>query len=351
VAVDPQNGETLWVRRDVPSGSDLFGDDEHLFVLSPDREEATLLRAADGELLGTRKVPRLRGRQTLPNGEEKTVFTHLEDSYLAALGRRLLLWWPEGDNRVLTLVDPLEGRDVWPGRKFSAAARACVVGEKAVGVLEPDGRFVLLDLPDGRTIAEVQLQNEPVLIDITLLASGGQYFLLTRSSAVERNHSTHIQPMPGCAFKPINRGRLYAMDEQGKLQWPEPAVIEDQFLLLDQPASLPLLSFASQVYQQKPNGQGVQKMRILCIDKRNGRIAYKAEFTNNAGILDITGDAGKKTVDLVMQRNTIRLTFTDKAIPPASAAGLQPAKPPRERNAARALWDSMQKILGHSMDE
>ena len=124
VAVDPRNGETLWVRRDVPSSSDLFGDDEYLFVLSPDREEAMLLRATDGELLGTRKVPRLHGRQMLPNGEEKMVFAHLEDSCLAALGRRLLLWWPEGDNRVLTLVDPLEGRDVWPGRKFSAAARA-----------------------------------------------------------------------------------------------------------------------------------------------------------------------------------------------------------------------------------
>ena len=157
--------------------------------------------------------------------------------------------------------------------------------------------------------------------------------------------------MPGCVFKPINRGRLYALDEQVKLQWPGPAAIEDQFLLVDQPARLPLLSFASQVYQQKPNGQGVQKMRILCIDKRNGRTAYKAEFVNNAGLLDITGDAEKKTVDMVMQRNTIRLTFTDKPIPPASEAGQQPAKPPQERNAARALWDSIQKMLGRSMDE
>ena len=60
VAVDPRNGETLWVRQDVPPGSDLFGDDQYVFVLSPDREDAMLLRATDGELLGTRKVPRLQ---------------------------------------------------------------------------------------------------------------------------------------------------------------------------------------------------------------------------------------------------------------------------------------------------
>ncbi len=89
------DGQTLWVRQDVPAGSDLFGDEQHLFVLSPDREEATLLRATDGELLGTRKVPRLSGRQMLPTGEKKNVFLHLEEFCLAALGRRLLLWWPE----------------------------------------------------------------------------------------------------------------------------------------------------------------------------------------------------------------------------------------------------------------
>ena len=59
--VDPRSGETLWVRQGFPPGCELFGDDQYVFVLSPDREEATLLRATDGELLGTRKVPRLSG--------------------------------------------------------------------------------------------------------------------------------------------------------------------------------------------------------------------------------------------------------------------------------------------------
>ena len=337
VAVDPQNGQTLWVRRDVPPGSDLFGDDQYVFVLSPDREEATLLRALDGERLGTRKVPRLSGRQVLPNGEKKTVFAHLDDFCLATLGRRLLLWWPEGNQRVLTLVDPLEGRDVWPGRQFSAAACTCVVGEEAVGVLEPNGRFVLLGLPDGRTIADIQLEPEPSLTDITLLATGGQYFLLTRSSV---NDPAPIQAMPGCAPKPIHRGRLYAIDEQGKLQWPKPATIKNQFLLLEQPSRLPVLSFACQVYQQQLNGQGQQKMSLLLIDKRNGRIAYQKKFTNSAGILDIAGDAETKTVTLTMQRDTVRLKFTDK-----------PAKSPQGGNAARALWNSMQTMLGRLIEE
>ena len=109
---------------------------------------------------------------------------------------------------MLTLVDPLDGRDVWPGRKFPAAAHTCVVGEEAVGVMQPDGRFVLMGLPDGRTIADVQLEAEPTLIDITVLASGGQYFLITRSAPADgRQSGPPFNPCPAvCPNRSIAGG-------------------------------------------------------------------------------------------------------------------------------------------------
>ena len=91
-AVDPQTGAVLWVRQDVPLGSELFGDSEYVFVVSAHREEATLVRAADGEVLGTRRISRPTEQQAMGGGEERTVFSRLEDAYLAAIGRRLLQW-------------------------------------------------------------------------------------------------------------------------------------------------------------------------------------------------------------------------------------------------------------------
>ena len=112
--MDPRNGETLWVRQDFPPGCDIFGDDEYVFVLAPDREEATLLRALDGEVLGTRKVPRTLSMMQMPNGEQKKIYSRLEDNCLATLGRNMLLF-----GRMQTTgcssFDPLEGRDLWPG--------------------------------------------------------------------------------------------------------------------------------------------------------------------------------------------------------------------------------------------
>ena len=73
VAVDPLSGEPLWVRRDIPQGSKVFGDEQFVFVLpadasqpgaaqgtaapQPKPREAMVLRAADGQLLGKRKMP------------------------------------------------------------------------------------------------------------------------------------------------------------------------------------------------------------------------------------------------------------------------------------------------------
>jgi len=350
VAVDPISGETLWVHQDLPLGCELFGDDEYVFALPPDREEAMLFRAADGEPLGTRKVPRQSVRQRLSDGTEKNSFSPFKNSCLAALGRKLLLWWPEGNERTLTLVDPLEGRDIWPGRKFSNRARACVVGEEAVGVMEPDGRFVLISLPDGRTIADLKLKAERSLIGITLLRSGDQHFLLTRSSP-DNVQTVPMQPMPGGSFEQVRQGRLYAFDRQGSLQWPAPVKIKNQFLLTDQPSHLPVLTFACQVYTKNLLGRGQYNASVLCIDKRSGRVVYEKSSGNSTSVFHVVGDAVKKTIDIVMRQKTITLTFTDKPLlPPSEVSGIANPSSPASKGA-RVIWNSIQRMLGRAPDE
>jgi len=352
-AVDPRTGDTLWIRHDIPPGSKLFGDDDYVFVLPPDRPEALLLRALDGELLGTRKVPRPEAQQSsLPNGGKQVIFPPFDESCIATLGRQLLLWRIEGENRVLSLFDPLEGRDRWPPRKFAAGAHAAVVGGEAVGVFEPDGHFVLLGLPDGRTIADTKLEAEKSLAEIILIESADQYFLMTHSLPSEANNNPRpMQQMPVRSSKLITRGRLYAFDRQGRVQWPEPVSIKDQIFLLNQPDRLPILTFARQIYEQRANGQGRYQVNVLCIDKRTGRTVYKGDFTDLTAIFNIVGDPEKKTVNLNLQRNSVTLTFTDKPIPPAPAAGSEPAGAEKGGKTPRALWKSIQRAFGRIMDE
>jgi len=89
----------------------------------------------------------------------------------------------------------------------------------------------------------------------------------------------------------------------------------------------------------------------LCIDKRTGRTVYKGDFTNPTGMFNIVGDSEKKTVNLNLQRNSVALTFTDKPIPPAPAAGSEPADAEKGGKTPRALWKSIQRAFGRIMDE
>jgi hypothetical protein len=111
------------------------------------------------------------------------------------------------------------------------------------------------------------------------------------------------------------------------------------------------LTFACQMYEQKPNREGRLKTSLLCIDKRTGRRAYKGEFINQTGILEITGNTEKKAVDLVMQRDTVSLAFTDKPPLPVPAPGKQAAASSPGGKTMRAIWDSFRKMLDRLVDE
>jgi hypothetical protein len=115
-----------------------------------------------------------------------------------------------------------------------------------------------------------------------------------------------IQPLYGLFSQPIERGRLYAFDRHGKLLWPAAVKIQDQFMLAKQPSRLPLLTFVCQIRDERMR----TKTSLLCIDKRSGRTLYK-EMDKPTNILRIVGDAEKKTVELVMQHDTVTLKFTD----------------------------------------
>ena len=359
IAVDPMTGDVLWVRGDMPSQCDLFGDDENVFVLPAHAEEAIVLRAVDGSMAGKRKVPRERvGYFPAPSAAGRPAFERIRDPRAAysstqwcpaTSGRNLLLWLPSahGGERTLNLFDPLAGKNLWPERKFSQGARVGVVDDEVAGVLEPNGRFVLLSLPDGRILGDHKLVAEPSLQGIDLFRSGDQYFLLTRGAW--RNNG--MIAGPGGMARMIGHGRLYAFDRRGKPQWKEPATIQDQTLLSSRPAGLPVLTFVSWNYAQ--GGQFVPPgvhTSVLCIDKRSGAPLFKGQFNSQMGNASVSGDAKNKTVDLVTPARTITLTFTNKPASPLAAAK-KGEKPSSKNKASRAIWDSIGRVLGLGEDE
>lgn len=329
-ALNPRSGETLWIRQNIPPGCILFGDEELIFALPPNRDKAMVFRASDGEQLGTCKVPRIgSGRRVYPDGETRAVYNEFSNSCLGTVGRKMLLWWPEGNQRTLTMTDPWEGRDVWRGRKFAADSKTFILNSEAVGVMEPSGHFTLVALADGRVLADLQLEKTNNLQEIFLFGSDEQRFLLVASSPTESSNFQAIQSASGYIFKQVYSGKLYAIDRQGKLSWPAPVSVKNQCLLMNGPTQLPIIIFACHRYEQMPNGSHGSMLRTLCIDKRNGRVICnkKKEFSDGGyGRFNIVGNPSKKTVELTAGNTLLSMTFTDKPLTSDSRDGQSPVK-------------------------
>ena len=305
VAVDPLTGEPLWVREDIPPGSEVFGDEQYLFVLSPGSDEASVYRAIDGQLLGTRKVPRpksdansplttaagTRGqfarcptRESISGAVSSSPGSKVDGSTDRYRGTRY-----SGSGRVLALFDPWQQKAVWPSRNFASGARVSMVGSEAVGVLEPSGHFVLVALADGRTIADVQLEVRPQfsVTDLVVTRMGDQYIVLANDNRMlgNGNEDQAIQPPQGMSCYPVRRARIHALDLQGKLAWPAPVDVDHQQFLLSQPGRLPVLLFAGlhSNYRSRP-GKSTVRTSLVAVDRRNGRIVYDKDFRCPTGV-------------------------------------------------------------------
>lgn len=353
-AVDAVTGEVLWVRSDVPPGSDLFGDEERIFAVPPGKPYALVLRALDGQMLGKRDLPRVLRREARPvpadpnvpalpaadeDGEEAVEVFPFQQFCIGTIGRNLLIWRPEGDKFLLELFDVWEQKNVWGPHAFDSSAKYARAGQEAVGVMESSGWFTLIALADGRQLVREQLEPEPSLQGIYLLRLRGQYFLVAHCPNRPGVPVQPSQPLPGTQFGPVASGRVYGFSPEGAKLWKAPVEVEQQQLLLSQPSGLPVLVFASQVYERRAGGGGSFHVAVLAIDKRSGRKVCDEKFTNSSGVFELSGDPQKNTVEVVTQRDKLTMTFTGEPWPATEPAPKAPAK------IGEAILRSFQKAV------
>ena len=181
--------------------------------------------------MGERKLPRGEAAENINtyynpyDGYDRT--SPLAASGSMFIGRNVLTWRRGPQNkRVLAFFDPWRQQAVWPERTFAASSRVDVVQQNAVGVLEPNGHFVLVDLADGHSIADVQLKVRSTMkaTDLAVLQMGDQYIVIAqdRAAANNNNNSELSQPPQGMLGCSARRSRVYALDLHGKPVWPEP---------------------------------------------------------------------------------------------------------------------------------
>jgi outer membrane protein assembly factor BamB len=321
--VDPVSGEVLWVREDIRPDSVVFGDERYVLVLPPEKSEAMIFRADDGRSLGT--TPALPAQR------------------LVTLGRLIASWRPESQGTVLELIDPLDGRPVWPAQAFDQDAKVCAVDNEAVGVFEPrKGHFTLVRLVDGRKLIDHQMQPEAGMSDLHIFPSAEQTLLVISGPERATSSGRHYYGLQGVPSVQVGRGKVYAFDPQGKPLWKEPVSVRDQFLVLHQPRRLPALIFACSVQEQRTNPMGTPKTTILAVDKRTGQVFRPKERFEGVAHFRLEASAEAKAIEIRLQRELVSLKFTDQPVKPAD-------KDVRKKPAAKpssALLKAFRRAVG-----
>ncbi len=302
-ALDPLTGAVLWTRHGLAPGSEVFGDDEVLIVAPPDGGQSQVLRTADGELLGTCDVPAIDARWTFH-------------------GRQVVIWRKSGDEKFrLILSDPWKQQETMLG-EYVAGSKGTVVGNDAVAMFEPGGRFQMLSLIDGHKLLDESLEAEPMLQTIAVQETADQEVLIvtrpTRQRATE-GRANAAPVLMGDPNSPLVSGHVYAFSRAtGKPVWSTSAVVEQYYALLGHGQDLPVLLFLRPMQRRSIQGSGEMKSAVLCLDRRTGRALLDEDLNQplNNFNFELNGDRQAKTVSLLLPSQTLTLRFTDDPTPP-----------------------------------
>lgn len=324
--VDPLTGKTLWIRHDVDPMSEIFGDEEYLFISPPASERTIVLRASDGEQVKIVAIPKVEER-------------------VASFGRKILSWGTEGGKSQLALRDMFSEETLWK-HQYASGAKLWPMGGDEVGVVERKGAFQVVSTTDGAIRLQAATPAEPNLTEIYVFRTTETYLLLTNTPNRQRD-GVNVQAVPGGFNNPLINGHLFGFDRKTQKQLYQTR-IEAYGLTLQQPAGIPMLVFASQIYENPRNGQMRPPQGVLlCIDKRNGRVIYDKRLTAPINMIDLVGEPDKNAVVLKTMRNTMRFTFTDE---PWSEPITQPEPSYKGIGQKETPSSSVGKAIGSSVE-
>jgi outer membrane protein assembly factor BamB len=315
-ALDPVTGRTLWTRSDVTSRSQLFGDDQYLYMVEVGQDGTVggsrAFRASDGVSV---KVPD---------------FAALYQKRVRTIGRNILLSDNDAKSLALRLYDVQEGKDIWK-REFKANSVVLKCDDPHLaGVIEPDGQVTLVNLNTQKDVLKSTIDPKHIAkAQAVYLLEDGQHYYLAINGPTDANNNPFGPPqsglMPGSGMRslPVN-GYFYALDRQtGKVRWNSEVL--QQMVVLEHFREMPILLFSSRSNRwggAGPNRFQQQETAFRSIDKRTGKMLIdKPDIGNGVMFHALNMDLRAGKIELISQQ--LKITHYLPNSDPAAAKNSQ----------------------------
>jgi outer membrane protein assembly factor BamB len=314
-AYDPYHGTVLWTKVDLSKDTQVFGDDEYVYLVDVKEDNRVssprALRGRDGAVV---EVP------------------DFGDAFLrrkAILGGQLLVSDvdPTG-GLVLRLYDIPSGTDLWRKNLPPNAVLLRTTEPDLTGFVEPGGRLTVVDLKAQREVFHANVRPgdlDQVTAGWLLRDKLWYYAILNRPAEQAPGNLQGPWANVYSLQTELVNGTVYSFNRStDKLEWYLP--VPHQMILLEQFQELPVVIFTAR-YNKRVNDVGnlTPATGNLSIDKRTGKRVLNEELISTAQLpqtqfhaLRIDRQAG--TIDLVSTHMTLRYN-----VGPVSASATQEA--------------------------
>jgi outer membrane protein assembly factor BamB len=318
--VDSLTGRLLWSRTDTPNACHLFGDEQVVVAVEEGNAKAHIYSMRDGRSFGEVEIPRWQEQ-------------------LATRGAEVIAWrrLPNGQFE-LSARDVTAGSVSWQ-HVFERQSQVDIAMNRFIAVVEPSGRYVIIDGLDGRVITDHKTAPLLAMGSLHLFAWTDQFLLAVGAAGQNRPHRIYHNQLDFAAFD----GHLLAFDARsGEAQWSRPAEVRDQALMLSQPVDAPIITFVGAHPTQNVNGSNTV-VSLLLLEKSSGRVLLSEDNlpqSPNHFVVMCNGD--RKEVLVEMVNRFVRLKFTDGPRPPEPPATYEAS--PGEKDGPKGLYGIFEKF-------
>lgn len=302
--VEPLTRRVLWVRRGVSERTQLLGDGRYVVLIELDANRkplsTKLLRAVDG--MAVEGAPDVG--KVLAEARSYKLF-----------GRYALLASGTGDQpRTLRYYDVATGKDVWK-KEFDAQAIPITAPLDAslCGFVKGDGTAELYSVQNGDLVAKLKIDEKNREAQIKA-CNGAQvfadadrfYLILDRDPSLGSTNGTRSANQTQQVRSVKVNGPLYAFDRAtGKRLWAFADILENQHLIIEQFADLPVLMASSLIMR---DGTNRYNTTVVVIEKERGKLVFDKDLIQNGTFFNVTVDHKNGSVSL--NRHDLRIHIT-----------------------------------------
>ena len=297
--LDPQTGQTLWVRKIPHDNCSILGDDENLFLVFPDAGRVVAIDPASGRELINERIPRggvfVYGTNIVfleGSGSEFTLLIcDLRDIHDTRRRALLMADSPRGNMPMELLhsrVRSLSMLQTFRNDRFLSVAtwetQSLQVYDLLTreSLLPEDNKMLEFVSPENRrtTRCDVQFVGDRILV----LFTKEMHLRNTpdpQSDEEGRRVFRQFRQINNVSSVPVDEGVMMLFDSEGNPQWSEPVQIEKMCRLLDVPDSLPVMLFAvaTDDREQGANQHRIST-RIMGVDKRSGETLFRGRVAS-----------------------------------------------------------------------